>query len=328
VNTKGMKALITCEVSHSFIGDLETRGIRCEHAGWGLNGKLLSPNELITQAKDCEIVITELEELNESIIRQLPKISFIGVTRGNPTNVDLTFCKEQGIEVVYTPGRNADSVADYCIGAILGLTRDINVSNRHLTNFGWMYEEKLPYLRFRGKELGRSTIGLYGMGQIGKRVASRLHRGFGTTVIYFDPFVEKDDNARQVDSLDELFSRSDVVSLHAPVTEETKNTVNTQLLNGLGESGFLINSARADLVVESDLYQSLIETRIAGAALDVFWSEPLHKNSKWLELENVLCTPHIAGASNDVVENQCEMILAGIDIWIKTKQVEKSKENG
>lgn len=324
---KPMKALITSEVSSGFVLALEERGIEWKRAGWGLDGKVLLSNELLTEAENCQIVIVEIEELTKEVISRLPHIAFIGVSRGNPVNVDVLYCAEKGITVVSTPGRNADSVADYCIGAMLSAMRGIFSSNHHLTQVGWMYEGKLPYLKYRGKELGRSTVGIYGMGAIGKKVAYRLHRGFGTNVLYFDPFVAGSEDAKKVESLEELFEVSNVISLHAAVNSQTKNSVNADLIHKLGEDGFLINSARADLIVESDLYQSVVEGHIGGVVLDVFWKEPVETDNKWLALENVLCTPHIAGASNDVIEKHCEMILAGLDRWIATTQLESGVVN-
>jgi D-3-phosphoglycerate dehydrogenase len=264
-------------------------------------------------------VIVEIEDLNKSVIESLPNLKFVGVSRGTPVNVDLEFCKARGIPVVHTPGRNADSVADYCLSMMLDLSRKLTASSRHLASEGWMFDGKLPYLEFRGRELGKLKVGLFGFGQIGARVAQRLHSGFGSQVYFYDPFVESSVHAKKVKSLDELFEISDIVSLHAPVIPETENSVNRALLRKLGPEGILISSARAKLVVEEDLYQSLSNAEIASAAIDVFWSEPIDSQNRWVKLPNVICTPHIAGASLDVVANHCETILNGVDKWLSTE---------
>jgi len=151
-----------------------------------------------------------------------------------------------------------------------------------------------------------------------------LKDGFGSKVLYFDPFVKNSTHAKPVYSLEELFEASDVISLHAPVVDSTKNSVNRALLQKLGREGLIISSARAGLIVEEDLYQAVTKGEIAGAALDVYWNEPLEKSSRWLALDNVICTPHIAGASSDVVANHCDMILRGIDEWLR--KVNQQKE--
>ena len=314
-----MRALITCEVSNEFISALKTRGIEYELTGWGQTGNTLTQEELISKAQGCEIVIVEIEDLNKAVIESLPDLKFVGVSRGTPVNVDLEFCKERGIPVVHTPGRNADSVADYCLSMMLDLSRKLTASSRHLGSEGWMFDGKLPYLEFRGRDLGNLKVGLFGFGQIGARVAKRLHSGFGSQVYFFDPFVESSVHAKKVKSLDELFETCDIVSLHAPVIPETENSVNRALLRKLGPDGILISSARAKLIVEEDLYQSLANKEIASAAIDVFWKEPIDSQNRWVKLPNAICTPHIAGASTDVVSNHCETILNGIDKWLSTE---------
>ena len=323
MQANSLRALITCEVTTQFLASLKKRNIEFELSGWGQDGNTLSEAELIAKAQNCEIVIVEIEELNRKVLESLPNLKFVGVSRGTPVNVDLGFCEQQRIPVVHTPGRNADSVADYCLAMMLDLSRKLTSSTRHLSDEGWLFEGKLPYLEFRGREIGNLIIGLYGFGQIGVRVAQRLNDGFGAKVYYFDPFVESSSYATKVDSLDELFEISDIVSLHAPVVVGTENTVDHTLLKKLGPEGILISSARAKLVVEEDLYQALRTKEIASAAIDVFWNEPIEATDRWLALPNVICTPHIAGASLDVVSNHCETILNGIDKWLSSNNTVK-----
>ena len=314
-----MRALITCEVTDDFLAALKARGIDYELMGWGQTGITLSETEIISKAQESEIVIVEIEELNKKVVESLPNLKFVGVSRGTPVNIDLEICKTRNIPVVHTPGRNADSVADYCLSMMLDLSRKLTASSRHLAAEGWMFDGKLPYLEFRGRELGSLSIGLYGLGQIGARVAQRLHSGFGAQVYFFDPFVQSSVHAKKVNSLEELFEISDIISLHAPVISETENSVNRGLLKKLGPEGILISSARAKLIVEEDLYQSLVNGEIASAAIDVFWSEPIDSNNRWVKLPNVICTPHIAGASLGVVANHCKTILSGLDKWLSSK---------
>ena len=320
---KSLRALITCEVTTEFLASLKERNIDFELCGWGQNGKTLSDTELISKAQNCEIVIVEIEELNRKVLESLPNLKFVGVSRGTPVNVDLGFCEQQKIPVVHTPGRNADSVADYCLAMMLDLSRKLTSSSRHLSDEGWLFDGKLPYLEFRGREIGNLVVGLYGFGQIGVRVAQRLSNGFGAKVYYFDPFVESSSHATKANSLEELFEVSDIISLHAPVINSTENTVDRTLLKKLGPEGSLISSARAKLVVEEDLYQALKTKEIASAAIDVFWNEPIEATDRWLALPNVICTPHIAGASLDVVSNHCETILNGIDKWLSSNNTVK-----
>lgn len=323
MSNRPISALITCETTKSFLTELKNRNIRYELMGWGNTGIVLSQEELISKAKNCEIIVVEIEELNQKVLSSLPNLRFVGVSRGTPVNVDLEYCIKRDIRVIHTPGRNADSVADYCVAMMLNLTRELTISIEHLKSNGWMYEGKLPYLKFRGRELGKLKIGLYGYGQIGARVAKRLALGFNSQVFYYDPFVEKSDYAQKAGSLSELFEICDIISLHAPIIPETENSVDRNLLRKLGPSGFLISSARAKLILEEDLYQAVQLNEIAGAALDVYWQEPIDRTNRWLQMPNVICTPHIAGASLDVIANHCELILSGIDKWLSENQTKE-----
>lgn len=297
-----------------FISELKSRGLQVEHCGWGTSGVQLTKSELIAKIQNCKVAFTELEDFDKEVI-EASSLEFIGVARGNPVNIDLQVCNERGITVVTTPARNADSVADFCVAMILNTSRRLNFGSNHLRESGWNFEGFLPYREFRGVELGSLKIGLYGLGNIGRRLAHRLKEGFGSKLYYFDPFVEDCMNAEKVSTLQELFEICDVISIHAPLNGSTINSVTEKEIRLLGNSGILINSARAQLVDENALYNALARKELHSAALDVFWEEPLQPNSKWLNLPNVILTPHIAGASLNVISNQCEILLSGLDKW-------------
>jgi len=318
VSVKSKKALVTCETTAEFLEQLRNRGIQVNHDGWGKTGMSLDKKSLIVALQNCEIAFVELEHIDVEVIENCPDLRFIGVARGAPTNVDLNICSIRGITVATTPARNADAVADYSLAMMIVATRSIFSSALHLKDEGWNYQGQLPYLKFRGREIGSLKVGLYGLGNIGLKVAKRLHYGFGTDVLFYDPFVNHCLEARKVDSLDELFSESDMVSLHAPVNDSTKRSISGNLLDKLGPNGLLINAARAGLIDEDLLFNYLEQGKIAGAVLDVYWHEPLDVKSKWLNLENVICTPHIAGATFDVIDNHCQKLILDFDKWLST----------
>jgi phosphoglycerate dehydrogenase-like enzyme len=209
--------------------------------------------------------------------------------------------------VLNTPGRNAASVADFTIGAMLALARGLSAGERHLRDVGWDVDGRLPYLAFKGPELAGKTLGLVGYGAIGRLVAQRARDGFGMAVAAHDPFAPPDPDVAWLD-IDELAEQSTFLSLHAPVTKDTVGMVGRAQLTALGPAGYLINTARADLVDEPALLQALKDRTIAGAALDVFWQEPLARDHPLLTLDNALLTPHLAGAADDVQRHHTEMI--------------------
>ena len=221
MSTNSKRALVTCESTPKFIEQIQQRGFAIHQAGWGKSGIPLDKASLITALKDCDIAFIELEEIDAEVIEKCPKLGLIGVARGTPINVDMAACKLKGISVTTTPARNADAVADYCIAMMIVASRSIFSSSLHLREKGWNYEGQLPYLKFRGFEIGNKKIGLYGLGNIGLKVAKRLHYGFGVKVFFYDPFVEICAEAEKVRSLDELFEICDIISLHAPINEAT-----------------------------------------------------------------------------------------------------------
>jgi len=218
--------------------------------------------------------------------------------------------------VVHTPGRNADSVADFAIGVMLMLARDIARGQSHLRANGWMVDGELPYFHFRGPELGGKTLGLIGCGAVGRKVAQRA-QGFEMEILGYDPFIQQSQlgNLIQLVSLDELMAQSDFVSLHAHLTADNRGMLGTRELSLMKPSAYLINTARAGLIGEDALYEILQNKRIAGAALDVFWREPLNPPNRWFDLDNVLLTPHLAGASLDVITHHSRMVVEDLERW-------------
>jgi phosphoglycerate dehydrogenase-like enzyme len=228
-------------------------------------------------------------------------------------NVDVATATQRGIPVLYTPGRNTVAVADFTIALLLAIVREIPQADAHLRANTWHINGDLPYFYFRGPELEGKTLGLVGCGAIGRLVAQRA-RGFGMDVVIFDPYLSPDrigDVGRLV-VLDTLLLRADVVSIHCPLNAETSGLINQAAIAKMKPTAYLINTARAAVVDEDGLYCALSEQRLAGAALDVFWQEPLAPDSRWRNLRNVVLTPHIAGASRDVVCRHSQMIVADL----------------
>lgn len=307
-----MKALLTAEVTDEFVANLESLGYSSEIAGWGVTRSALTEDELVTRLRDVSLLVCELEEVTERVLEQCPDLKIIASARANPTNVDTTAAEARGIWVLNTPGRNAESVADFTIAAILASQRRVIQAADHLRNVGWNLSGELPYFHFRGREISELTIGLLGYGAIGRRVAQRLVRGFGAKILAHDLYVRDMGEGCEWVEFDELFERSDVVSLHAAPPSDGKPLIGNQQLAALGSEGYLINTARAALVDENALVVALNSGTIAGAALDVFWEEPLPRDHPILSAPNTLLTPHIAGASTDVRRHHTSIIFEGL----------------
>ena len=241
-------------------------------------------------------------------------LRLVASCRGDPTNVDLDAAAARGMTVLATPGRNAISVADFTLGLLLDHCRRIGRSERQLRELGWMTDGDLPYFHFRGPELHGRTMGLVGLGAIGRLVADRA-RGFGMSVVAFDPFVLAAPAGVDLLALDELLVRSDIVSIHCPLTPETRGLIGQHELELMRAEAILVNTARAAVVDEAALLGALSQRAIGGAALDVFWEEPLPADHPIRTFDNVTITPHVAGASNDVQRHHARMILDDIVRW-------------
>jgi phosphoglycerate dehydrogenase-like enzyme len=309
-----MKALVTAEFPRDGLDELAALGYEPVHAGWGVTREAMTSVELVAALEGAEVLICELERVGADVLDAAPSVRLVASCRGNPTNVDLDAAATRGIAVLATPGRNAISVADFTLGLLLDHGRRIGRSERQLREHGWMTEGDLPYFHFRGPELDGRTLGLVGLGAIGRLVADRA-RGFGMAVVAFDPFVVAAPRGVALVALDELLVRSDVISIHCPLTPETRGLIGERELGLMRSGAILVNTARAAVVEEAALLAALRSHAIAGAALDVFWVEPLAPDHPILALDNVTITPHVAGAADDVMRHHARMILDDIARW-------------
>ncbi|MEI9418711.1 2-hydroxyacid dehydrogenase [Mesorhizobium sp. Cs1321R2N1] len=256
------------------------------------------PDEVVDFIGDAEILVTQLAPLSEGMMRRLPSLKLVAVSRGGPINIDMAAAKTHGITVVNVPGRNATAVAEFTIGAILAETRLIRVGHEALRKGEWRGD--LYRADRTGRELGEMTVGVVGYGNIGTKVV-RLLRAFGCHVLVSDPYVKlsaEDRNAGvELVALDDLLSRSDVVTLHSRVTGETRGLIGKDTIARMKPGVIFVNTARGPLVDYDALYEALVSGQIASAMLETFAVEPVPSDWPLLQLPNVTLTPHIAGAS-------------------------------
>ncbi|MFP1632643.1 2-hydroxyacid dehydrogenase [Zhengella sp. ZM62] len=247
---------------------------------------------------DAEIMVTQLAPLSAGMMDRLPNLKLVAVSRGGPVNIDMAAARERGITVVNTPGRNSTAVAEFTIGAILAETRKIREGHEALRKGVWRGD--LYRADVTGRELNELTVGVIGYGNIGTKVV-KLLRAFGTRVLVCDPYVQlsQEDRMGGVEHVGfhELLERSDVVSMHPRVTEETRRMINAETLKLMRPGTIFVNTARGPLVDYDALYEALDSGHLAGAMLETFAVEPVPEDWPLLQLPNVTLTPHIAGAS-------------------------------
>jgi D-3-phosphoglycerate dehydrogenase len=251
------------------------------------------------------------------MLDRLPALKLIAVSRGGPVNIDMAAARERGVKLVNTPGRNASAVAESTIAAILVETRLIRAGHEGLRQGNWrgdLYRADLT-----GTELSELTVGLIGYGEIGTRVVPLL-KPFGCRILVCDPYKEL--SARDaadgvvMTDLDTLLAESDVVSLHARVTEETRGFLAAPQFARMRRGAYFINTARGPMVSYDDLYRALESRHLRGAMLETFWQEPTPADAPLLRLDNVTLTPHIAGASTTTVRIAARMVAEEVRRWL------------
>ena len=303
-----VKALVTAELTDDGEQRLRALGYDVERAGWGRTRQVLDRDGLVAAAAGAALLLTEIEVVDATVLESLPSLRLVGTARGGPVNVDLAACADRGVPVLFTPGRNADSVADFVVGTVLSLVRGIGAAERHLRDEGWQVAGELPYLHFRGPELSGLVVGVVGHGAIGSRVAQRLRDGFGTRVVVTDPLLGLGP------SLPELADEVDLLTLHCPRSPETRGLVDADLLARLGR-GWVVNTAGGGIVDEGALCDALDAGTLRGAALDCFATEPLPRDSRLLRTPGLVLTPHLAGAADDVVAHHTEALVGDVERW-------------
>jgi D-3-phosphoglycerate dehydrogenase / 2-oxoglutarate reductase len=278
----------------------------------GLRESQGSPTELVERMPSTEVLVVHGAPVTDEVLDASRELRLVCCARGGPVNVDVEAATSRGIPVVNTPGKNAEAVADLTLAFLVMLMRRLPRAQRFLAE-GNKLRDNWDGAQFFGNDLRRHVLGLIGYGQIGKRVAARA-RAFGTTVIVYDPYVKPDEPIEQVETLHELLSRSDFVSLHARATPENVNMIDAAALEAMKPGAFLVNTARETLVDEAALDAALSSGHLAGAALDVVHpgSEPDGRPHPLLRHENVILTPHLGGATHETLLQGAEMIATEI----------------
>ncbi len=270
---------------------------------YNTTGKPLSSDQVRSMIVGIDGYIAGLDQVDAFALQAADSLKILVRYGVGFDQVDLKTATEKGIIVSNTPGANSASVAELAISMVLILARQIPVANSAIRNGEW---PRLPGLTLEGK-----TIGIIGLGAIGKQFAKRLFN-FNCRLIAHDPF-EDHYFAHQYNielvSLDELIAHSDFISLHLPVLPETLGLVNDYFVQSMKKGSFLINTSRGDLVDEAALIKGLETGHIRGAALDAFTQEPPDKNNPLLTMPQVICTPHLGAQTDGATNNMGKMAL-------------------
>ncbi|MCT4597974.1 MAG: phosphoglycerate dehydrogenase [Vallitalea sp.] len=263
-------------------------------------GRIMTEEEMIECVKDVDGIILGVDPCGKNVIEKASKLKCISRYGVGLDNVDLDYAKERNIPIHRTVGANSNAVADYAFGLMLDVTRKISHIDRKCRSGNWK--------KIKTSEIWGKTIGIIGLGAIGKGVAKRAS-GFNMTVLAFDLYKDeeyaKENNIKYVD-LETIYKNADFISLHLPLTDETKDLISYDEFAMMKDNAVIVNTARGGVINEDALYDALSNNKISGAGIDVFTKEP-PTNNNFTELDNIVIGSHCAASTIEAIDNMSIM---------------------
>ncbi|MEX4086409.1 2-hydroxyacid dehydrogenase [Haemophilus influenzae] len=278
-----------------------------------------SSAETIERARDADIVITSKVIFDRETLQQLPKLKLIAITATGTNNVDLVAAEEMGIAVRNVTGYSSTTVPEHVIGLIFSLKHSLAGWLRDQTEAKWAESKQFCYFDYPITDVRGSTLGVFGKGCLGTEVG-RLANAVGMKVLYAE---HKDATVCRegYTPFDEVLKQADIVTLHCPLTETTKNLINVETLSKMKKGAFLINTGRGPLIDELALVDALKTGHLGGAALDVMVKEPPEKDNPLIlaakMMPNLIITPHIAWASDSAVTTLVGKVMQNIEEFVQ-----------
>jgi D-3-phosphoglycerate dehydrogenase len=258
-----------------------------------------SDETVIREGQEAEVLVVRITKVGAGLINALPKLRAIGRNGVGVDNVDVDAATRKGVAVINVPGANSRSVAEHVLAVLLTLAKRLFTCDQYIRDGRYTERDKL-----RGRELYETTLGVVGLGQIGRLVATMASNGLGMKVIAYDPIVAPAAFPAGVErkaSLPELLSEADAVTVHVPLMAQTRDLFNKTTFAQMKPGSVFINAARGGIANEPDLRDALVSGHLSGAAVDVFCSEPPPMDNPLLSAPNVILTPHMAGVTTEAV---------------------------
>lgn len=290
--------------------NLETNGPEAEEA----------PEELYAEIADADILLVHFCPVSRKLIQEGKKLKLIGTCRGGMEHVDVQAATEQNIPVIHVI-RNAEATSDFAVGLMFAETRNIARAHAALKEGIWRKDYVNSGYTTSMREM---TVGIVGLGHIGRLVAEKV-TGIGMKAIAYDPYVAQEAVDEQgldvtMKSKEEVFKEADIISLHLRATPETEKSISREVIGLMKPTAYLINTSRAKVLDKEALVEALENKTIGGAALDVYWNEPLSQDDPILRLDNITLTPHTAGNVVDALPKSPRLLVGTINDFWETKK--------
>ena len=287
---------------------------RFEHE-WIEYGETL-PDQIVERLREATIAICNKLPLREPELSRLPQLKLIAVAATGVDNVDLDYCRSHGIAVCNTRNYAAHSLPEHVLMLIMALRRNLISYREDVSRGKWQEAKQFCLLDHPIRDLHGSTLGIIGYGFLGQAVG-RLARGVGMRLLVSE-HKEATTIREERTAFDDLLRQSDVITLHCPLTEVTRNMIDEEELEKMKRDALLINTARGGLVSEMALVKALREGLIAGAGFDVLSTEPPHAGNLLLDLNlpNLIITPHIAWASNEAMQTLADQVIDNLEAFV------------
>ncbi|OGG27073.1 hypothetical protein A2960_02940 [Candidatus Gottesmanbacteria bacterium RIFCSPLOWO2_01_FULL_39_12b] len=288
-----MKILISDKIDENALSYLKEQKIDVDYL------PEITPEELLKSISTYDaLILRSRTRVTKEVIESGINLKVIARAGTGLDNIDIKAAEQKNIKVINTPSANVTAVAELTLGLMISLFRKLGLAYTSMKEGLWLKKD------LKGSELNGKTIGIIGFGRIGKKV-SELLSVFGVEILIYDL-------QNSTCSLEELFTRSDLITIHVALTPVTRGFINKKLLSLMKPSAFLINISRGEVVDEENLYEALVNKRIAGCALDVFWQEPLSADSRFRKLDNVILTPHIGAATHEALKKASQSVAEDV----------------
>lgn len=288
-----MKVLVSDKINEQSLALLKDKGINYDYL------PEITPGELRTSIVNYSaLIVRSRTKVTKDIIKAGVNLKVIGRVGSGVDNIDMEAVRKRKITVVNAPAANSQAVAELTISLMLNLLRKLDKAHSSMREGLWLKKE------LAGQELNGKTVGIIGYGNIGQKV-QRLVEAFGANVLFYS-------RSRNNCTLEELFQKSDIITVHLALTPETRRIIDKKLLSLMKPTAYIINTARGEIIDEESLFAMLNSKKIAGAALDVFTQEPLSPDSRWRKLDNCILTPHIGASTKEALKRASLTVVEDI----------------